>query len=68
MRHVPKELRPLVHELADHGYRTAKRAGGHLAVIDAATGQVVASLPSTPGDHRAVKNARAKLRRLGLLG
>jgi hypothetical protein len=45
---------------------TVVRAGsGHIKVMDGDA--VVATVPSTPSDHRAVKNTRASLKRKGLL-
>lgn len=54
----------LLRELVNQGFtcRTTKR--GHFLVYDP-TGRVVTTLPSTPSDHRSMKNAIAVLRRAG---
>lgn len=51
--------------------RSAEKAGAHIerrrrhyAVHHG--GRIIATVPSTPSDHRSLKNARATIRRAGL--
>jgi hypothetical protein len=57
-------LTELLRELEAQGFtwRTTKR--NHI-LIYAPQGHVVTTLPSTPSDHRSMKNAIAGLRRAG---
>lgn len=58
------DVRKLVDVARDSGCRVENTSGGHIRVY-APDGSVV-SLPSTPSDHRSVKNARSKMRRAGI--
>jgi len=60
-----KEWRSLIQELRKAGCTFEQTGSGHVRVIK--DGVTVATLPGTSSDHRAVKNARAALRRQGVL-
>lgn len=64
MIRVVKELRPLVRAAIAAGWTVTKTGGGHLR-FRSPTGALVFA-PSTPSDHRSVKNTAAELRRHGL--
>jgi predicted RNA binding protein YcfA (HicA-like mRNA interferase family) len=61
---VNKDLRTLIKELEAQGFEVTKgRNSTHLVVRK--KGQRVTTLPSTPSDHRTMKNCLADCRRAG---
>jgi len=62
-----KEVRDLVRELTDRGYHVVMSKSSHFKVMDT-DGRFIVSLPNSPGRGRAMANARALLKRKGLLG
>ena len=61
---IPKPLRPLARQAIAAGWTIHPTRSGHLA-WRSPTGRRVFT-GSSPGDHRAVRNHRAMLRRAGL--
>lgn len=61
-----KELKTIIKEITDEGYEVMRTKGGHYAVRSA-RGNLIYSLPSTPGRGRAISNLRASLIRIGVL-
>jgi hypothetical protein len=59
-----REVRQLVSRLEAAGYRVTRGASGHIKVYDPG-GAMISSLPSSPSDHRSLKNGIAQLRRKG---
>lgn len=57
------EMRDLLAKLPDD-WKVSREKAGHVKVRDRA-GALIATLPSSPSDHRGVANARALLRRAG---
>lgn len=62
---VGKEWRPLVDDLRRAGCTLERTGSGHIRVTK--DGAMVTVIPATSSDHRAIKNARALLRRKGVL-
>lgn len=60
-----KDFTKLIRQLRKNGYVVEMRKGGHYAVM-ARDGQRLVTLPASTSDHRAIKNARALLRRNGI--
>ncbi|MBF6332465.1 type II toxin-antitoxin system HicA family toxin [Nocardia transvalensis] len=58
-----KDLRKIVRELARQGFDVAATKRGHLQVTK--NGQVIATMPGTPSDPRAWRNALAPVKRAG---
>jgi hypothetical protein len=70
---LANELAALRHALREQGYIARLTPAGHFEVRDQKTNEPLrhedgrkVTLPSTPGDHRALANCRAKLKKLGL--
>lgn len=61
LAHGHKPLTELIRFAQAHGWQVSRTGGGHLRFSKAGCRPVFTS--STPGDHRAVRNARAMLRR-----
>lgn len=59
-----KSVMKLVKEIRANGYEVEKKKGGHIRV-ETSEGPIF--FPSSPSDHRALKNARSLLRRRGVL-
>lgn len=57
-------LTELIRELQAQGFTTRTTKRGHILVY-APDGRMISTLPSTPSDHRSMKNAIATLRRAG---
>jgi hypothetical protein len=64
---MSSDIRKLVLQIKRNGYDVIPSGSGHLKVVDPNTGQMVASMPSSPSDHRALLNTRAELRKAGAL-
>lgn len=58
-----RETERLMREVEAAGATLKKAKHGHKVIKD---GRVVASIPTTPSDHRSTKNTRADLKRAGL--
>lgn len=58
------EVKSLLKELRNLGVEYARTANGHYKVYQ--SGRMIAVLSSTPSEPRALKNARALLRRAGI--
>lgn len=58
-----KDVRALIDEHVQYGFRVELSRGLHYKVLDPA-GRMVAVFPGTPSDGRGIKNARATLHRL----
>lgn len=58
------DVRAMVGKLRDSGFKVEESGSGHLKVYGP-NGRLVSTLPKTPSDRRALKNARAQFRRLG---
>lgn len=63
-RQAKGEVAELLDKAAAAGAQVAKTANGHYKVL--ANGKTITVVSGTPSDHRAVKNAKAKLKRAGL--
>jgi hypothetical protein len=61
---VNSDVRTLLAHARREGCVVEQLAGGHLRVRK---GDVAVVLPATPSDWRSIRNARAQLRRSGLL-
>jgi hypothetical protein len=61
-----KDIRRLAKEIRASGYRIERRKSGHYAIVDR-HGRLRGVLPSTPSDHRALKNLETQLRRAGVV-
>lgn len=61
-----KGITEIVRELERQGFTVTRTRKSHW-IVRAASGQVVATLPSTPSDSRSLRNAIARLRRAGFL-
>ena len=59
-----QELRKLVRCLVDQGWTLDRTKGSHIKLTCPNTGQVMFG-PSTTSDWRAVRNFRARARRMG---
>ena len=57
------DLSQLVNEAREQGFDVGRTAKNHIKFV-APTGKICVT-SGTPSDHRAVMNARSKLRRLG---
>ena len=57
-----KDLRQLVRQYAEHGFRVNRTKGGHLR-FDGPNGELVFGA-STPSDYRSLKNLKAQLDRV----
>jgi hypothetical protein len=62
-----KDIGRLLATASEQGFRVEKRKSGHIMVKPPDKTKAVISLSSTPSDSRSVKNARALLRRSGLV-
>lgn len=60
-----KEIAEILAELDRQGFEVKRGGSGHWKVYDAA--HLVATLPSTPSDHRSLRNTLAVLRRAGFV-
>lgn len=58
-----REVRKLIRRLEKDGWSARKTGGGHW-VVRSPEG-VPVSMPSSPSDHRSMKNVMAKLKRAG---
>ncbi|HEX7637008.1 MAG TPA: type II toxin-antitoxin system HicA family toxin [Burkholderiaceae bacterium] len=58
---ISKRLRGLIEFALREGWSVVRTSGGHLKLFKAGCASIYVS--STPGDHRAERNARALLRR-----
>ena len=65
MTHRKKELQALIDTAEGQDWRVELRDSGHYAFY-APDGVGLVFMPSTPSDHRSIKNARSELRRHGL--
>lgn len=63
-RQAKGEVADLLDKAAAAGAQVAKTANGHYKVL--ANGKTITVVSGTPSDHRAVKNAKAALKRAGL--
>jgi hypothetical protein len=61
---IPEALRSIARTARDRGWAISHRQSGHLAWRSPDDAVVIT--PSTPGDHRSTRNARARLKRAGL--
>lgn len=60
------EIGDLLKEVRQQGAQVRLGKSGHWKVYNPSTHRSI-SLPATPGDHRAIKNAITRLRRIGLV-
>jgi predicted RNA binding protein YcfA (HicA-like mRNA interferase family) len=58
------DLKDLIRDAVAAGFQVARTRSNHVKFV-APNGTVIFG-PSTPSDHRSLKNVRAKLRRVGL--
>lgn len=63
-RQAKGEVAELLDKAAAAGAQVAKTANGHYKVLS--NGKTITVVSGTPSDHRAVKNAKAALKRAGL--
>ncbi len=63
-----KDVRALLSIAGGQGFRVERRGGGHVMVFPPDRTRPAVVMSSTPSDSRAIKNARAMLRRAGLVG
>lgn len=61
------DVRALVGQVKRNGWEVRELNSGHLQVRDPTDGRVMGSIPGTPSDWRALKNAKANLKRSGAL-
>jgi hypothetical protein len=61
-----KEIRRLIRALEDQGFTVQPTRKNHWLVRDL-EGKVIATLASTPSEHRGLANAIARLRRSGFI-
>lgn len=59
-----REMDALVRKLEDQGFTVEKLRNNHWRVKDG-SGRFVTIMPSTPSDHRSMKNCVAVLKRAG---
>lgn len=64
MNRVPKDFRPYVKTAVKRGWRFERRK--RHAWLYAPDGVTTVSVPSSPSDHRALKNTICELRRAGV--
>jgi len=60
---MAKDLRKLIRALEQQGARVVRGGGNHYKVFRGP--QLVATMSSSPGDHRSYKNTLGQLRRGG---
>lgn len=65
MKGNQKEFTKLIRQVRKNGYRVESRGSGHYAISND-DGAVLAILPASASDHRAIKNTIAVLRRQGV--
>ena len=63
---VPRDLRPAVKEACGRGW-TLRHCKDHSQLL-APDGSGIVTLPSTPSDHRGIRNAKAYLKQMGGIG
>ena len=63
---MKKEIKRIVKALETQGFYVERSGKGHLKVKNERGGTVYV-MPSTPSDHRSLKNTVAELRRKGIL-
>lgn len=63
---MPKEVKALLDTAVAQGFIWGTTKKNHIQVRTA-SGQIIAITGGTPGDHRALKNFRADLRRGGVV-
>lgn len=61
-----KDVSVLLKQVRAEGGIVTKTHGGHWKIYNPATGKCI-RIPSTPSDQRFAFNARARLRKIGLL-
>ena len=70
IKHVPHELRAAIRTATDRGWLLRRSKKNHLLLTPpshvASAGKAVVVLPSTPSDHRSMRNAISQLRRAGV--
>lgn len=59
-----KEVREIVEEARRQGWRVEEGKRGHVKLF-APDGRTIVTLPSTPSDHRSLKNSIAEMRWAG---
>lgn len=64
MTGISKDLRPIVRKAEQAGWTVTKKRGGHL-MWQSPDGGITGS-GATLSDHRAIRNIKGRLRRLGL--
>lgn len=62
---MARDTATLVREAADAGFTVKRTRGGHVRLVPPGGGETIVA-PSTPSDHRSLKNTRAVLKRAGL--
>lgn len=61
-----KEVRQLIKECESHGLVITPTKSGHYRVACPKTGATITTLPSTPSDHRSMRNTRGDIKRFGI--
>jgi predicted RNA binding protein YcfA (HicA-like mRNA interferase family) len=65
-KELPKEFREVATELvANQGWRYSRQHGRHPVLYPADRTMAPVTVPTTPGDHRALRNWLSEVRRRG---
>lgn len=60
-----KEIKALIKALEDQGWRVEQARSGHYKAFPPDKGQDMVTMPSTPSDHRSLKNTIRDLKHSG---
>ncbi|MEJ5869340.1 hypothetical protein WDV85_16540 [Pseudokineococcus sp. 5B2Z-1] len=60
-----KEMRALIKELEDQGWRVVLARSGHYKAFPPDKSQSMVTMPSTPSDHRSMRNTIRDLKHSG---